>query len=325
MPSGQNGRDSQGQVPSAKPSSVAPPPSSGSRPPPSSQRAPADHVAWGAVRDAITAIHNLEVLLKSPRVGTKVLADVLHEFLDGVAVLRRAFANAAEEAKSEATILARKALAELTRSLLDELERTMQHAMTSDFDARGRLGLEQVVTRVSVDLDAAAELLDLSDRAEHATETELSLEELARVSLRGGGYGTEREIPVRLASGGATGGCASGDDASPPLGRTDRECILRADPHVFKRLVAFAIARVHAGGAPEVSVRVHCGADSARIEVGPTTPSERALTPVGLRLVRRLGPTDAVVNAAALAAAMSMTPLESGGAMISFEVPRAGL
>jgi hypothetical protein len=268
------------------------------------------------VRDAITAIHNLEVLLKSPRVGTKVLADVLHEFLDGVSVLRRAFTNAAQEARSEPTLLARKELAEVTRGLLDELERTMQQAMTSDFDARGRLALEQVVTRVSVDLDAAAELLDLSDRAEHAMETELSLEELAKVSLRGGAYGTDREIPVRLAT-------ASVERHLEPNAKRDRDCVLRADPHVFKRLVAFAIARVHARGAAEVSVRAYCGAESARIEVGPTTPAERVLPASALRIARLLAPTNAIVDAAAVAAAIAMTPLESGATTISLEVPRA--
>jgi hypothetical protein len=267
---------------------------------------PTDQVAWGAVRDAITAIHNLEVLLKSPRVGTKVLADVLHEFLEGVAVLRAAFTRAAEEAKGEATLRARQGLLELTRALLDELERAMQQAMTSDFDARGRLGLEQVVTRVSVDLDAAAELLDLSDRAEHAMEAELSLAELARVALRGGVYGTDREIPVHFA--GATQG--------------DRDCVLRADPHVIKRLLAFAIARVHARGAAEVSLRLHAGVDSARIEVGPTTAAERAVPASRLRIVRLLDPTDAVVDAAATSAAIAMTPLESGATTIVLDLPR---
>jgi hypothetical protein len=311
MPSGRNGRDSQPRVSnasSAAPPSSGTPPSSGSRAPGSSRRLPADQVAWGAVRDAITAIHNLEVLLKSPRVGTKVLADVLHEFLDGVGVLRAAFTSAAQEAKGEATLRARRGLAELTRTLLDELERAMQQAMTSDFDARGRLGLEQVVTRVSVDLDAAAELLDLSDRAEHAMEAELSLAELARVALRGGAYGTDREILVRFA--GAT--------------QADRDCILRADPHVIKGLLAFAIARVHARGAAEVSLRLEAGADAARIEVGPTTSAERAVPSSRLRIVRLLEPTDAVVDAAATSAAIAMTPLESGAATIVLELPRAG-
>jgi hypothetical protein len=303
MPPGKKGRDSGPEIPRSEPLPASgPPPSSGSRPPASSARAPVEYVAWGAVRDALTAIHNLEVLLKSPRVGTKVLAEVLHEFLEGVAVLRGAFTKASQEAKTAATAEARKALAELTRARLDELERTMQQAMTSDFDARGRLALEQVVTRVSVDLDAAAELLDLSDRSEHATETELSLDELARVSLRGAAYGTDRQIAVRLAN-------------------PAEDCVMRADPHVVKRLVAFAIARAHARGAEEVSLRVRCTADAARIEVGPTADAERSLPSTLLRLVRRIDPTDAIVDAAAAAAAVTMT---TQATTITLEVPRGG-
>ncbi len=215
-------------------------------------------------------------------------------------MLRRAFASASKNAKSEAMVRAREALAEATRIRLDDLERTMQQAVTSDFDARGRLALEQVVARVSVDLDAAVELLDLSDRAEHAMETELSLDELARVSLRGGAYGTDKEIPIRLAL---------------PTG----DCVLCADPHVFKRLVSFCIARVHAAGVPAVSLRARAGADSAQIEIGPTTVAEQALPIVPLRLIRRIEPTDAILQAAAEAAAIALTVTET---TLVLEVPR---
>jgi hypothetical protein len=309
MSSGRNGPESHPEIAIALPLSGGPP-SSGTRGPPSSARAPHEHVAWGAVRDAITAIHNLEVLLKSSRIGTKVLAEVLHEFLAGVAVLRGTFGRSPESASDALTLAARRALADMTCGRLDELERTMQNAMTSDFDARGRLALEQVVTRVSVELDAAAELLDLSDRAESPAETELSLEELARVSLRGGVRGTDREIPVRLAP-------------------HAHDCVLRADPHVFKRLVAFAIARVHAAGVAQVTLRVHCGEDAARIEIGPTTAEEtKLLLPTAVRLARRIAPTDAIVEAAARKVSITLTiattPDPAAAMTISLEVPRAG-
>jgi hypothetical protein len=327
MPSAESGRDSDSDseirivdpssatsVPGAGiPASTIPLPSvpMSSGAPVSSGRRATEHVAWGAVRDAITSIHNLEVLLKSPRIGTKVLAGVLSEFLEGISVLRGAFSKASKTAKTDVMAGARRELAELARVRLDELERTMQRAMTSDFDARGRLGLEQVVTRVSVDLDAAAELLDLSDRAEHPMETEVSLDELARVSLQRGAYGTDREVAVRLVL---------------PKG----DCVLRADPHVFKRLVGFSIARVHAAGAPSVSLRVRFGIDSARIELGPTTAAEEALPSTSLRLVRRLEATDAIVEAAASAAGIVMTACPAGALdvpsapSISLDVPRVG-
>jgi hypothetical protein len=274
-------------------------------------------IAWGAVRDAITAIHNLEVLLKSPRIGTKVLAEVLHEFLAGVTALRTAFGDAALNAGDAGTLAARKELADLVRDRLDDLERTLQQAMTSAFDARARLALEQVVTRVSVDLDAAAELLDLSDRAERPLETDLALEELAKVTLRGGARGTDCEVSVRLVS--LDGEPARGVDRSAR--GSDR--LFRADPHVFKRLVGFAMARVHAAGAAEVSVRMRGGPENARIEVGPTTATEESIIAVAMRLVRRIAPTDAVVEAAARAASIAVTTQPPPAMTVSFEVPRA--
>ncbi len=280
--------------------------------PVSSGRRATEHVAWGAVRDAITSIHNLEVLLKSPRIGTRVLAEVLHEFLEGVSVLRGAFSKASQDGKETTMADARRALAELARVRLDELERTMQRAMTSDFDARGRLGLEQVVTRVSVDLDAAAELLDLSDRAEHPMETEVSLDELARVSLQRG----------RVRNG-SRGRRAIG----APEGRlrsAHRSPRLQAPRRLLDR------ARARRGTAFEVSLRVRSAIDSARIELGPTTAAEEALPPTSLRLVRRLEPTDAIVEAAASAAGIVMIACPAGAAnvpsapSISLDVPRVG-
>jgi hypothetical protein len=294
MSSDEFGRSSSAKVPSAPPSSLVP-----ATPPSSSGRPPADYVAWGPVRDAITAIHNLETLLKSPRVGTKVLAEVLHEFLNGVTVLREAFAKAAHSAKGEPSLAARGALAEFTRARLDELERSMRQGMTTDFDARGRLGLEQVVIRVSVDLDAAAELLDLSERSEHVVETELSLEELARVSIRPARVG-DREIALRLV-------------------KHEGDCVLRADPHVFKRLVAFAVARVHAQGALEPTIRVHGDEECACIEVGPMRPGEASIPVTRTRLVRRIDPTDAIVEAAAESAGIDV---KASGAVITLSVPR---
>src|SRR5271156_3692457 len=104
MTSGRNGRDSHPDTPIARPLSSGAPPSSGARAPISSARPPAEYVAWGAVRDAITAIHNFELLLKSPRVGTKLLGEVLPEFVAGVSVLRGAFTKAAESAKDEGAL-----------------------------------------------------------------------------------------------------------------------------------------------------------------------------------------------------------------------------
>jgi hypothetical protein len=233
------------------------------------------------VRDAVTSVHNLEVLLKSPRVAPKVLEDVMPELFEGAAVLRRAFTAAAQSGSHADALEARRELAAFATARLDELERAMRQASSSELDARARLALEQVVTRVSVDLNACAELLDLSERAERAAPTELGLE-------------------VRLV-------------------RDVGDCVLRADPHVFKRLVAFAVAQLHAVGVAKVTLRVLCESDMARIEIGPTTDAETVLVPSSMRIVRRVPPTDAIVAAAARSAAIELT---QSGTTIALGVPR---
>jgi len=73
------------------------------------------------VRDAITSLHNLEVLLKSPRVSPKVLEGVLPELFEGASVLRGAFATAAQAAGHAEALQARRELEAFTAARLDEL------------------------------------------------------------------------------------------------------------------------------------------------------------------------------------------------------------
>src|SRR5579864_7596253 len=73
-----------------KPDSLDPPPSSG----PGrrmSARAPS---AWGAARDALAAVHNLEALLRSTSVAYRTILDLLPELRTSVGALRDAFERA---------------------------------------------------------------------------------------------------------------------------------------------------------------------------------------------------------------------------------------
>jgi hypothetical protein len=286
----------------------------GARPgsgPPSSGRTPAEFVAWGPVRDAMTSIHNLETLLKSPRVANKVLAGVLPDFMASVTLLRGSFApladatlpprGSAPKIRSDEASAARAALSAFTLTRLDELDAAMRAATSGDLDARLRLGLEQVVARVSVDLDAAAELLDLADRAENAVPMELSLDGLARVSLRSAPRG-ESEVFVRL------------ERAVP-------DCLMSADAQVLTRLLGFATARVHAFGAEHITIRAGYEATSAHIRVEPSESGDSDLGPLPMRLVRRIDPTDAIVTSAARAAGIA---IETDGRSVTFTIPRAG-
>src|ERR1019366_10560413 len=73
-----------------KPDSQEPGPSSGttSR---VSARAPS---AWGATRDALAAVHNLDALLRSGSVLHRTILDLLPELRTGAGVLQEAFDRA---------------------------------------------------------------------------------------------------------------------------------------------------------------------------------------------------------------------------------------
>jgi hypothetical protein len=260
---------------------------------------PAEFVAWGPVRDAVAALHNLEMLLKSPRVSAKTLTSVLPELLASCGKLRDAFTLRSGERSREAQA-ARATLCEFTLGRIDELETAMRGAVGAELETRTRLSLEQVVTRVSVDLDAAAELLDLAERAENAAPTELSVRGLARVSRVAAGGNADREVTMRF------------DDRS-------HQCVLSADPHVLTRLIAFAAARARAHGGGDVALRVDCDEKHARIVVEPMAEGDALLPPFPTRLARRIDATDAVVEAAANAAGIVV---EVSAAKVTYRVPR---
>src|ERR1700704_999297 len=73
-----------------KPDSLEPPPPSGQGRR-LSARAPS---TWGAARDALAAVHNLEALLRSASVQYQTILDLLPELRMSATVLRDAFAGA---------------------------------------------------------------------------------------------------------------------------------------------------------------------------------------------------------------------------------------
>jgi hypothetical protein len=256
--------------------------------PPSKQSA-----AWGKIRDALAAVHNLQTLLKSPRVGKGVLAALLPELHASCQVLRAAFA-----AKKGP----RRALGAFAGERIDALEGALEQAGQGHIEARERLALEQVTARVSGELGAAVELLDLLERAEAATPTELSLEELARASL------------------GIVSGLAPGEDVTVRVDTEGAECTVLADAHVVSRILTHAVARVRstlAGGAGDVTVRARCEPKRVSITVAATTAAN--LPEVQVRMARRIGPSDAVVEAAARAIGGEIAL----GSSVVMKLPRA--
>jgi hypothetical protein len=252
--------------------------------------------SWGKIRDALAAVHNLETLLKSPRVGASVLAALLPELRASCATLRGAFTADTRGAKAH--------LSEFASERLDALEQALTEAGATDIEARERLALEQVVARVSGELDAAVELLDLIERAEAAVPTEHALEELTRASLViGSSLAQSEEVTVRL-------------DTS------DAGCTVVADAHVVSRILALAMARVRgkiaAAGPREVAVRARCQKDTVTITVSPIDGASAILPAVVARFAQPIEPGDAIVEAAARAVRGSVTH----GDVVTITLPR---
>ncbi len=232
--------------------------------------------AWGRTRDALAAVHNLETLLRSPRVGASTLAALLPELVGSCVVLRAAFDGAESLARTE--------LAAYANERLLVLEHALNEAGAGGLETRARLALEQVVSSVLSELDAAVDLLDLSERAHGASVGELSLAELTRAAL------------------GMVG--SSPPSAEGVLVRVDTEdaaCVVLADPHVVARVLGGAIVRVRAAGVRDIVVRARCEARAVTLTVAPAPADGATGSPVTTRVMRRIPPTDAILEDAVTA------------------------
>ncbi len=95
---------------------------------------------------------------------------------------------------------------------------------------------------------------------------------------------------------------------------------MAADAHVLRRLLAFAVARANAFGADQVTIHASCAATHARIHVEQSGADASGIGPLPMRLVRRIEPTDAIVQAAARAAGIGIH-VDAGA--VTFTIPCA--
>jgi hypothetical protein len=227
--------------------------------------------AWGRIRDALAAVHNLETLLRSPRVGTGTLAALLPELVASCGVLRAAFQGGDNVARED--------LATYAHERLDGLEQALQEAAVGGVETRARLALEQVVTRVLFELDAAVDLLDLSERAHGASLGELSLGELTRAALNMAG-----SVPP------------SADGVLVRVDTEDAACVVLTDAHAVARVLGGAIVRVRAAGVRDIVVRARCEERAVTLTVAPGDAAAALLPAVTTRVMRRIPPTDAILE-----------------------------
>jgi hypothetical protein len=227
------------------------------------------------VRDALAALGNVEAMVRSRRGAP--LDDEIAELRQGLAWIRDAFT---EESTEEDQRDVRATLA----AFAEERVRTVEAALDHDDDGK--------LAAAAADLDAAAGLLELIERASEGPLTEVSVATLAEQALH---------LAWTIRSHGAFG---------VHVRASDSDCSVSCDPHVVARVLAIAVTTVR-DVTPAVVVRTHVEDDAGVIEVTAYTPNDAGSRVMQTRLAPRIAPTEAVFAAAARAAGIGLV-IEEG-------------
>lgn len=225
-----------------------------------SARAPS---AWGATRDALAAVHNLDALLRSTSVLYRTILDLLPELRTSSSVLLDAFerASGADGATKEVGAYGVDRVAELVR-LLDAT--ALADEERDDLADRART--------LADELEAAADLLALVERASDPVPTDVSVDLVVRETVRLSGSGRGRELVVRF------------DEAAP-----DRT--VHADPYLVGPLLGLTVAAVHAIAGGVVVVRARCTDGEATFAVEAATAADDAYPRLAMRILPVIPPT----------------------------------
>jgi|GEM_PF-3459742 len=247
-----------------KPDSQEPGPTSGTATR-LSGRAPS---AWGAARDALAAVHNLDALLRSA-VPYRTILDLLAELRQSAGVLRVAFetACATEDAATAA-------VGEYGTARVDELQRLLDETEQRPED---RDDLAGRVRALADELEASADLLALLERAASPVRTEVSVGLIVRETGRMFSSGRGREIVVRF------------EEASPDI-------LVATDPYVVGPLLTLVVASVSAAGVESIAVRTRCEPPLATFVVEPQREGDEALPSLSMRVMPAVAPTEAAAR-----------------------------
>lgn len=224
--------------------------------------------ARGAVRDTLGAVRNLEKLLMSIRVGPKAIASVIPDVHESCGPLKSSFGVLLEAVRGRLPEVAQ-AVDEFVSPRIDELERALDRGRRVPMNARERLALERVVTRVVSELDGGRAQVELLSDAVSGSSTRVALLELARETFKSGECrdgGPPRPVSARLEC------------------RQDGEVL--ANPRVAVWLIAAAIRLVasqRSGGTMTVATeRLDDGRLAITVTPGPSDPDTvGVLTPAG--------------------------------------------
>jgi hypothetical protein len=250
--------DSNGQ----KPDSTSIPPSGIAHR--TSARAPS---AWGAVRDALAAVHNLGALLRSTSVQSRTILDLMPELRAGAELLRHAFERSLTGDVATAQV------SEHGVTTVDGFDALLEAIAAKPDDREVHADRAAVLAD---ELEAAADLLALLDRAAAPVATEVGLDLVAREAGRMSGTARGREMIVQF------------DESNP-------DCVVTTDPYVLGPVLSLLVASVNAAGVHAIvlrarsSPRAHFLVEAARLE-------DAGLPTLSLRVTRWIPPSDAALR-----------------------------
>jgi hypothetical protein len=247
-----------------KPDSQEPGPPSGTAAR-TSGRAPS---AWGAARDALAGVRNLDVLLRSSSVLYRTLRDLLPELKTSAGVLREAFERAAGgEAASR----------EVGEYGLDRVSAFFALLEAVGLADEEREDLATRSRTLADEIEAATDLLALLERAGEPAPTEVSVDRVVREALRLSGGGRGRDVALRF------------DEATP-------DCTVMADPVILGALVSLLVGAVHDAGCAHVVVRVRCVAQEATFTFEEAVAEDDEHDVVSVRVLPSVPPTMATLH-----------------------------
>jgi hypothetical protein len=128
-------------------------------PPLSDQESAALTSARGTFREALGALRNVTSLARSRNVGPKAILDVLADVRAGCRGLGQALDDLLKAMRPRVCEIAARELGEFLRARLTVLEAELDAARGSNMAARDRLRLEQALSQLLVELDAAHALI----------------------------------------------------------------------------------------------------------------------------------------------------------------------
>lgn len=231
-----------------------------------SARAPS---AWGAVRDAVSSVHNLGALLRSTSVRYNDILDLLPELRTGAGVLCALFEPASTAAEAATREVGQYGLGR-ARELLAVLDAT---ALADD----ERDDLTTQALRLAGELEASSDLLALLDRAADPVRSSVSVRLIVRETGRLWGGGRGGEITVRF-------------DDSPPDANID------VDPYVVGPLLSLVLALTRSAGAEDVVVRAAGHGAEACLTVEPVGAADARLRTVAVRILPLVPPAESTAR-----------------------------